>query len=368
MIKVLFFIHDLGPGGAEKVLVNLANNLDKQKFDVTILSLFDEGINKQYIQKDVHYKYVFKKMFRGNSHLLKLFSPEALHKLFIKDTYDIEIAFLEGPCSRIISGCKNKKTKLISWIHIQQFNSRKAAVSFRTFKEALSCYNKFDVINCVSEGVKNDFLKIMPVNTIVNVLYNVVDTDQILEKSKNRTTFEFQSDKIKLVAVGKLLKSKGFDKIVNIVYRLKQENINVDAFFLGDGPEKSSIKRMISDFSLHDNIHLLGYQSNPYKYIANCDLFICASEREGFSTATTEALILGLPVCSLNVAGMKEMLGENNEYGVIVENIDELYDEVKKMVTNTQRLNYYKDLAKERGKMFVKTTTLKKIESLLENL
>ena len=40
MIKILFMIHDLGPGGAEKVLVNLVNNLDKTKFDVTVISLF----------------------------------------------------------------------------------------------------------------------------------------------------------------------------------------------------------------------------------------------------------------------------------------------------------------------------------------
>ena len=61
----------------------------------------------------------------------------------------------------------------------------------------------------------------------------------------------------------------------------------------------------------------MGYQTNPYKYLAKCDLFVCSSHSEGFSTAATEALIVGVPVCSVEVSGMREMLGENNEYGVI---------------------------------------------------
>ena len=67
-------------------------------------------------------------------------------------------------------------------------------------------------------------------------------------------------------------------------------------------------------------VDFLGYQTNLYKYVAKCDLFVCASHAEGFSTAATEALILGVPVCTVEVSGMKEMLGENNEYGIITEN------------------------------------------------
>jgi len=47
MKKVLFLIHDLGQGGAEKVLVNLVNNMDRSKFDITVMSLFSGGINEK---------------------------------------------------------------------------------------------------------------------------------------------------------------------------------------------------------------------------------------------------------------------------------------------------------------------------------
>ena len=71
MIKVLFFIHDLMHGGAEKVLVNLVNNMDTSKFDITVLCLFDEGVNKKYLNSNIKYKYIFKKTFKGNTLFLR---------------------------------------------------------------------------------------------------------------------------------------------------------------------------------------------------------------------------------------------------------------------------------------------------------
>ena len=61
MIKILFLIHDLGHGGAEKVLVNLVNHMDKEKFDITVMTLFDEGVNKQFLAPHIKYKTCFKK-------------------------------------------------------------------------------------------------------------------------------------------------------------------------------------------------------------------------------------------------------------------------------------------------------------------
>lgn len=114
MIKILFLIHDLGPGGAEKVLVNLVNNMDKKLFDITVMSLFGGGINEQFLSRDVKYQVIYKKTFPMNSHVLKFFSPRRLHKAFIREKYDIEVSYLEGPSARIISGCPNEDTKLVS--------------------------------------------------------------------------------------------------------------------------------------------------------------------------------------------------------------------------------------------------------------
>ena len=67
MKKVLFFIHDLGIGGAEKVLVNLVNNMDKSCFDITVQSLFGGGVNEQFLNTNIKYRVCFKKFSRNRN-------------------------------------------------------------------------------------------------------------------------------------------------------------------------------------------------------------------------------------------------------------------------------------------------------------
>ena len=113
----------------------------------------------------------------------------------------------------------------------------------------------------------------------------------------------------------------------------------------------------------------LGYDTNPYKYVAKCDLFLCASFAEGFSTAATEALIVGTPVCTVEVSGMKEMLGEHNEYGLVTENDENaLYEGIKKLLDDPALLNHYKKQAAIRGRDFSTEETVRAVEEMLLSL
>lgn len=369
MKKILFLIHDLGQGGAEKVLINLVNNLDKTKYEVTLMTLFNCGENKQFLNSNIKYKYWFNKMIPANSHLMKLLSPKQLHKLIIKEKYDIEVSYLEGPCARVISGCTNSKTKLISWIHIEQHTEKKVASSFRSIKEAKKCYEKFNKIVCVSETVKNDFINALCVKSNYEVLYNTNETKKILILAKENTDDIIQTNAVKIVGVGKLLKNKGFDRVLKIIKKLVDEKYNVHFYILGEGPERGNLLKYIDENKLNDNVTLLGYQLNPYKYIAKCDLFVCASYAEGFSTAATEALIVGTPICTVEVSGMKEMLGSNNEYGIVTENNDNsLYMGIKYLLDDKSKLDYYKEQAKLRGKDFSTEETVNAVESMFDLL
>ena len=370
MKKVLFLIHDMGQGGAEKVLVNLVNNMDNLKFDITVMTLFDSGENRQFLNSEVKYKTWCKKMIPGNSHLMKILSPEQLHKLIIKEHYDIEVAYLEGPCARVISGCADPTVKKLAWIHIEQHTAERAAASFRSIAEAKECYRRFDRIICVSKTVKEDFEQALQIPVSHEILYNTNESDKIMRLSQEAVdSGMMDADEIKMVGVGKLLKSKGFDRVVRIVKRLKEEGYPIHFYVLGEGPERSNLEEYIHQNGLEHNVTLLGYQLNPYKYIARCDLFVCASFAEGFSTAATESLIIGIPVCTVEVSGMKEMLGSNNEYGLVVENTDEaLYQGIKCFFTEPGLLEHYRKLAEIRGKEFSTEKTVQEVEKKLLQL
>ena len=106
--------------------------------------------------------------------------------------------------------------------------------------------------------------------------------------------------------------------------------------------------------------------TNPYPFIKNSDLFVCASLSEGFSTAATEALILGVPVCTVDVSGMREMLGDNNEFGIITENNEEaLYNGIVHLLDHPDLLLHYKKQAQIRGKSFSTESTVKAVETML---
>lgn len=367
--KVLFLIHDLGPGGAEKVLVNLVNRMDANAFDITVLALFDGGVNRKFLAPHINYQFCFSKMPRGNSHMMKICSPKCLHRCLIKEKYDIEISYLEGVCARIISGCEEKNTKIVTWIHIEQ-QKRKVAASFRNKKEAINCYRKFHKIVCVSEEVRESFLRYFPIDVPVEVCYNTNDSEKILKLAKEPVSKElFLKDEFSIIGVGKLLKRKGFDRILGIVYQLKKEGYPIRVYLLGNGPRKKKLENYVKKHQLESNVTFLGYQVNPYKYIKRSNLFVCASLAEGFSTAATEALILGVPVCTVEVSGMKEMLGFKNEYGIVTKNTEEaLYLGMKRLLDDEGLFRHYQRQAEIRGKQFFAKKTVEAAENLLSDI
>lgn len=370
MKKVLFLIHDLGQGGAEKVLVNLVNNMDRTKFDITVMTLFDAGVNRQFLSPDIKYKTCFSKMIPGNSHLMKALTPRQLHKWLIKDRYDIEIAYLEGPTTRVISGCPCKHTKLVSWIHSKPKDKKAIAASFRSFQECCSCYSCFDKIIAVSENIKHAVEGILHNKGKIQVLYNTNETEKILKLSKEPAeNLQFEKDTFNIIGVGKLTANKGFDRLIRIAQRLLTQGYSLHVYILGDGPEKELLRKCAMEKNVSEHVTFLGYQTNPYKYVQKCDLFICSSYSEGFSTAATEALIVGTPVCTVEVAGMREMLGNNSEYGLIVENSDDsLYEGIKYLLDNPSVLENYRKQAKIRSKVFSTKNTVFSVEEMLDSL
>lgn len=372
MKKILFFIPTLSGGGAEKVLVNLVNNMDKNKFSITVMTLFNVGVNIESLKEDIEYKYIFNKMFRGNKHILKLFKPEILFKLMIKDEYDIIVSYLQGPTTRIVSGCKSKNIKIVNWIHNEIHDIKMISSSYRSVKETINCYKKYDATVFVSETVRNSFSMTMPsIKSNLKVIYNTIDTDKIKIKSLEEIDdVKYNSDKVNLISVGRFAHQKGYERLLNIMAKLiNEDKIEVQLYLLGKGELEGKYKEIVFRNNIQNNITFLGYKDNPYKYVRNSDLFVCSSYYEGYSTAVTESLIVGTPVLTTLCSGMKELLGKNNEYGIIVDNSDEsLYLALKDLLLNKWKINDIRDKAFERGRAFDKANTVSDVEKFFYRL
>ena len=282
MKKVLFFIPNLMHGGAEKVLVNLVNNLDRNKYDIIVQTIFDEGVNKKYLKKDIKYKYIFKKLFRGSTTLFKLCSPRFLYKYLIKEKYDIVVSYLEGPTARIVSGCPSKETKKVSWIHIELNDENLLSTGFRSFEEAKNCYESYDKVICVSNTVKQIFEDVSGIKNNVEVLYNTNETEDIVGRSmEDVEDIEFDKNTINICSVGKIIEKKGYYRLAQIHKKLIDEGLKHNIYVIGIGEDEDRIRKYLKDNKLEDTYHLIGFRDNPYKYVAKCDyLYVLHIEKD----------------------------------------------------------------------------------------
>jgi len=363
---LLFFHFDLNGGGAEKVLVELVNGLDKNKYDITVQTLFGVGKYINDFNTNIHFKYLFRKQFRGLSIILKMISPKLLHWLLIRDNYDVEIAYLENAPARIVGGCKKKGVKKIAWVHT---TLQRMPKSFRSIKELKKCYHNFDKIVFLSEIAQNAFYKLTGEgNWPSAIIRNLIDSNKILQLSKERVTLR-DDCKFRLIHLGRLAKVKGAARLLHILHNLKNKGIcQWHLYYLGVGEEKRIIDEYIHTNNLQDYVTFLGFQHNPYKYLAKMDLLVCASIVEGYSTAAVEATLLEVPTITTNCSGMNEIF-DNGKYGMIVDNTDIAIEQgLEKMICNPSVFDYYKSQLPERKSYFCYDTILKENEVFIDSV
>ena len=353
MKKIAFFMNNLYGGGAEKVLQTILNNFDFNNREVTLYAFSQAELDRNIYNSQVNYKSIFGtstgiiKKIKG--YIFSHLSPKLSYKLLIKDDYDIVIAFTEGEVTKLVSGAP-EKCKKIAWVHTDMIKNPWTEFLFSSVESESECYKKFNKVFCVSEDVKSAFLRKYNIDAQkVRLLQNPIDGTQIIKKSTQKEELNPIFRPL-LVTIGRLEEQKGYIRLVNALAKLKQ--YNYEMWILGDGSQREILERIIQENSLSEKVKLLGFVSNPYKYLIQADAFVCSSYAEGFSTVATEAIILSKPVLTTRVAGMEELFA-GNECGVIVENSDEaLLSMLKNLLEGNYNLEMFKKNAQLRAKAF----------------
>lgn len=368
MIKILFIINALGGGGAERVMVNLINNMDKNKFDITVGTMFADGVNRDMICDDVKCYCKNKLGIKGLSNIIKFIPSNVLYKYYVgKEKYDIVVAYMHGAPTKVVAGCNNKDIKTVTWLH----NGDPATGTFfnywRNKQDAFNAYASLDAIVGVSKSVSKAFSDYTGIFDNVCTVYNTNDTKKIIELSKEYYSIDEEVPVI--CTAGRLSKEKAFDRLINASRQLNDEGFEFKIKILGEGPDHEELEQLINDKNVGECVELCGFCSNPYNIMNASDAFICSSVSEGLATVLTEALTLGLPVVSTDVSGAKEVLGENNEYGLVVENSEAgVYEGLKKLLTDSELMEKYRKTAKERAEEFDTAHTVAKTEEFFESL
>ena len=363
MKKVLFAINTLNNGGAEKVLLTLLQYLDLEKYEIHLLVVFGEGIYFEQLPEYVKVAHIFPCKSKEATKEIREHA-DTLYEQYVKESYDVMVAFLEGPSTKILSYCDNPACRKLAWVHTNLKKSHRTEIFYKYFEEEKTAYERYDQIVFVSEAARAAFGKLFGEKLIQNttVCYNPLDAEKIRKLAE---AYEVPHDKFTICAVGRVIPEKGFLRLTNICERLVEDGRDFSLNIVGDGNEFDRLEEMAENYNLEKWEHLVGFRENPYPYIKNADLFVCPSLNEGYNLAISEAVILGVPVISTDCSGIRENLGDG-KWGCIVENRKEtLYQAISRCFDEPEFFNKLKKKAKAGSMRDTYVERLKKIEKVV---
>lgn len=337
MQKIIFGITGLTLGGAERVLVDIANELSS-KFDITIFTIYAKGEFEKELSKNIKLINLKDKSYNELSSFQKIamslrlmINKRSIYKKYIDNGYNTEIAFLEGPITRLFS-VKNSNVKKIAWVHNdinkvfgQGFKSKVKKIFDK------KCYSIYNDIVFVSNDNKEQFEETYSLNNNKYVIPNYISIKRVLQKSEDSFDNVFKNEEINFLTVARLTEQKAIDRLIRVHSKLIDDGYKHKFYCIGDGPERNNLEELIKKYNVEKSFVLLGKKDNPYPYMKNCDVFALVSNYEGFPMTILEARILNKQILITDTAAREAVEGYSKSY--ITENSENgVYEGIKNVI------------------------------------
>jgi len=334
MKKVLFTIQTLDIGGPEKSLMALLDNVDYEKFDVSLLVLKPGGVLTQYINENCHildtdllitaamlpakntavalktmlrhhevemlissvFSIIKHLMFRKNMNIerQKFFKKYVERIPRLNEKFDIAIGFSGGIASYYVAECVNAKIKYNSVICDQRILKMDNNIQLEYFSKmtgslavSKSCAQIFEDVFPSLKG-KTKVLN----NYIPFSFYSKLPVSNGLIKANVGTT--------NITTVCRIDLLKGLELTIDTARILDGKGYNFRWYILGDGKNRKVIEKQLSKKHMEGKVIILGFQLNPMAMFELCDIYVHPSRTEGKSNAVDEAKYSGLPIVVTN--------------------------------------------------------------------
>lgn len=337
--KVMFFLPQLGGGGAEMNAVRLASGL------------LDAGITPIYVVARGHgsYEYLLPKNVeviildtgRINSSRLRLIrSPGMLAQLIDERRPDVLCPVMVSPALSSLSAMRRTRHKPTTILSIQNSLS----VSHEQQPELLSRvelqlirrqFPAFDGAIALSGGVAAELRRIVPaLRDKVVVIPNIgmplpVQIAEAMMLNQPKT-----GSNCTLLACGRLAKQKDYHTLFQAFTHLSGTNLQLN--ILGDGDLRQSLMRLTQDLGIADRVAFLGFQQDPFSHMRRADIFVLSSRWEGFGNVLVEAMAMGTPVVSTDCPHGPAEIIKDNQTGLLVptENPKALAAALQRLIDN----------------------------------
>lgn len=380
-MKLGIFIYSLSGGGAERQASYILSYCVTNKIDVHLI-LMNTSI-KYELPKGLPIHYLEKSDASQNGMLKALKIPFLAYKYSrlvkqLKITHSVSLLTRPNFINILSSILTRYKFKIIS----NELAFPSLQYSYKGFQSNFNkkmirlLYKKSDMIIGNSTGNAKDLIDNFNVPPeIMRVVHNPIDLDKI-DSIKPIDSF-FAKGKFNIITLGRLDIGKNHKMLIEAIYHTKNPLLRLYIFGVGDMQEE--LEQRIEQLKLNEQVILMGFDSNPYKYLKAADLFIFGSNHEGFPNVLLEAMACGLPILTTNCqSGPSEIMELETvkydimvtDYGVLVpvKNLNLMSKGIRYFVENKNYMDSCKKNGKRRIKDFEKEKILKEYLDLIKGV
>ena len=377
-IKLLFRHRSMEMGGVEKVMLSIVNNLNPEKFEITVCLNLNQGelrnefpphIRKLYLaegKEDFSKNIILQKiqLYQRKKKLEKLRkNPGIIDKQHLKEYFDIEIGMTYNDFESVLNS-SNKNSKKIGWFHSE--------INVPGLKpllpEILKQFPQFDVMVYCSQKIK-DLMHIHHPDLHFpreKVIINAISIEEIKVKAAEK--IDPFSEKPRFVSVGRLHYRKGYHKLIEAHTKLIREGHDHQILIVGEGEHRQNLEKLIKENKVERTFILLGNKMNPYPYIKNADFFILPSESEAWPLVIAEALILQKPIIATDTGDVSMMIAPEKTGILIPYKVEEMYYSMKRFLTDKPLISEIKNNLQNIEDQFDNKKIFESIEIMMEQI
>jgi glycosyltransferase involved in cell wall biosynthesis len=351
--KVVFFIPSLRGGGAEGAVVRLANALAARGTNTTILALDMTGPWKERVSPGVDL--VALGTGRASRSLIPLlrFLRRVKPDVFISNLAHLNLLSV---MAHTISA-STAKLILVEHNHLKSRSIWRGTWRDEMLSAGIRrLYRRADTVLAVSQGVRRSLIQDFDLDSDqVRVLNNPVELDNIQQLSQETPDHPWFGDpSVKVVlGVGRLVYLKGWDFLIEALAILRRD-VEARLILLGEGELKKNLLEQAAELGLESAIDIVGFQANPYGWMAASDVLALPSRSEGFGIVLVEAMAAGVPVVASDCfSGPKEILS-GGSYGLLVPvgDVQALADAMFAVITQPEMADDLIEKAAQRAEDF----------------
>lgn len=306
-MKILYVITGLSLGGAEKVVVGLADKMVQLGHQVKIAYLTGEvKVRPQTPEIEVIYLGLeswgsFISACRRYWDVIRNYEPDIVHAHMVH-------ANIFTRLNRLVCHVP----KLICSAHSSNEGGRIRMLAYK-YTNFLSNYNTNVSQSAVDAFVDSGCF----IRENIHAVYNGIDLNRFKMSIDKHAYTSFSPSEVNFLSVGRLADAKDYPNLIRAIYLVKkQTNKNVRFYIVGEGTVRLEIEGMIQQLDLFGQVTLLGARSDIPELLNQADFFILSSKYEGLSTVLIEAMACQCFVITTDCGGSAEIIGDT---GILVE-------------------------------------------------